>query len=267
MATMTSSRAGLVLTAALALGLGLGERASAQPVNDPIGAVLAASPPSPAAQPAASEDEEKAEDSGVPPPSAPAPTAGPTVVRPAAPAYTPYAPAPSGSVYAPPSQPRPYSSLYASPPPTYSRPPPVSVTAPVQLDETGRTPDRPLNAYDMSYDARLRASMVSAQGMLGPLDGGWTLSAPGRGDLYAFELVDKGGPLEGAWRDLRRTGALNASGFLEDVQRVDTTLTLQFSPREGGARTAATLTYQPDGRWTGEMVDAGGRHSVILKRN
>jgi hypothetical protein len=100
--------------------------------------------------------------------------------------------------------------------------------------------------------------------MLGPLDGSWRLNVEGAGDLYALELVDRGGPVEGAWRDLRRAG-LNASGFVDDIQRLGSTLTVRFQAPAGVAE--ATLSAQADGRWTGEIVDGDRRRPATLRRN
>jgi hypothetical protein len=113
----------------------------------------------------------------------------------------------------------------------------------------------------VAYDSRIRASMVSAQGFQGPLDGGWTLMSP-QGPLYAFQLVDRGtGAVEGAWRDLRRPGALDASGFVDTVERLGGEVVLRF---DGGR--VATLRSGGDGRWTGELDEAGGRRAVTLAR-
>lgn len=114
----------------------------------------------------------------------------------------------------------------------------------------------------VAYDSRLRASMVSAQGFQGPLDGGWTLMSP-EGPLYAFQLVDRGtGAVEGAWRDLRRPGALDASGFVDTVEQLGGEVVLRFD----GSR-IATLRSGGDGRWAGELAEPdGGRRAVSLSR-
>ena len=63
------------------------------------------------------------------------------------------------------------------------------------------------------------------------MDGSWMLAAAGQ-PLYAFQLTDRNGAVEGAWRDLRRAGALDASGFFEVVERTGGGLTFRF---DGGA--------------------------------
>ena len=107
-------------------------------------------------------------------------------------------------------------------------------------------------AADLAYDARLRASAAAAERFQGPLDGGWILAAGG-GDLYAFQLVDKGDRLDGAWRDLRRPGDPAASGFLDEIRRTADGLTLRFTP-PGEAPVTVALGPELGGR-----AEQGGR--------
>src|SRR5258707_4414841 len=93
------------------------------------------------------------------------------------------------------------------------------IGGPVLLDETGRTSDARPTARDLAYDSRIRSSFASAEGFQGPLDGRWTLSAAGSGDLYSLQLVDRRNRLEGAWLDLRRKGSMGSSGLVDDIQR------------------------------------------------
>lgn len=146
-------------------------------------------------------------------------------------------------------------------PPTPAPPPRPRLTTPSHVDEVGKTPDSPPTPRDLAYESRVRASFASAQGFQGPLDGGWTLSGDG-GDLYAFKLVDKGaGRVEGAWRDLRRPGAPAASGFVDEIERVGSEITLRFGPG-----VVADLTSGGDGRWTGQLTENGARRTVSLRR-
>lgn len=169
---------------------------------------------------------------------------------------TPAAPEPEPTV-ALPSGPQPYM-----PPP--ARP---QLTAPVYVGEVGRTPDAPPTVRDLAYESRMRSSFASAQGFQGPLDGSWTLAAAGGGDLYALELRDRGaGVVEGAWRDLRRAGALGASGFVDEISRAGQELTLRFQPSPDAPTVTATLRGGHDGRWTGELVEQGARLPVSLRR-
>lgn len=133
----------------------------------------------------------------------------------------------------------------------------------------GPVPPPTVGARDLAYDTRLRASFASAQGFQGPLDGGWTLSIPaddGGGDLYALQLVDRADRLEGVWRDLRRQGALNASGLIDDLQRQGRELTLRFTPAPGAPAVVATLHGGADGRWAGELAEGEDRRPLVLRR-
>jgi hypothetical protein len=153
-----------------------------------------------------------------------------------------------------------------------SAPPPSTTVrstggTPVNIDQRDRTPEGPLNPRELDYEQRLRASYASAQGLQGPLDGSWTLAVDGD-DLYSLELVERSsGVLEGAWRDVRRVGAVNASGFVEDIQRYGGQLTLRFRPDLRDDPFAITLVAGADGRWTGELVRGRDRKSVTLRRN
>ena len=150
----------------------------------------------------------------------------------------------------------PIDEVLRRPPP----PEPQSVGEPVFVDQTGRTPDRPPSVADQAYDSRIRASSASAQVYQGALDGGWTLASADGGDLYAFQLSDRGnGAVEGAWRDLRKPGALSASGFVDQIERVGGEIVLRFG--------AAAVTLQAaEGRWNGELVEGQHKRPVILRR-
>lgn len=226
------------------LALAAASAAQAQDVVDPIGSILD------------QVDEETAETLGAPPPAAPAPEPAPAF---------PYSPAP-----APPPAERPavvsLPPAYAPPPPPVSRRP--RLTAPVTVDEYDKTPEAPLNAVELGYESRLRSSFASAQGMQGPMDGAWVLRTRSGETLYSFLLVDKGGgTLEGAWRDPRRRGSPDASGFLVDIQRVGSQVTASFYPRPGAG--VATLTLNPvsGGEWSGDLLEGRDRTAVTLRRN
>ena len=230
------------------LALAAASAAQAQDVVDPIGSILD------------QVDEETAETLGAPPPAAPAPEPAPA----AAPAF-PYSPAP-----APPPAERP---AVVSLPPAYAPPPPPAsrrplLTAPVTVDEYDKTPEAPLNAVELGYESRLRSSFASAQGMQGPMDGAWVLRTRSGETLYSFLLVDKGGgTLEGAWRDPRRRGSPDASGFLVDIQRVGSQVTASFYPRPGAG--VATLMLNPvsGAEWSGDLLEGRDRTAVTLRRN
>lgn len=167
-----------------------------------------------------------------------------------------------------PSGPR--SSEPASPPVSYAPIPYASRLrtqrdAPVYIGETGKTPDGPPAVRDMTYDGRIRASFAAAEGFQGPLDGGWTLAGADGQGLYALQLVDKTDRLEGVWRDLRRKGALNASGLVDDIQRLRGELTLRFAAEPGKPVTVATLHAGTDG-WIGDLAEGGQSRKVTLRR-
>jgi hypothetical protein len=145
--------------------------------------------------------------------------------------------------------------------PTTRRPVPRAPTLsrPVRIEETGKGPDGPPTPADVAYDSRLRASMASAQGFQGPMDGGWTLLEGDR-ELYVLQLTDRNGAVEGAWRDLRRPGALDASGFVDGAERAGDDLTIRFA---GGA---VAVLRGGDGRWSGELTEAGAKRPVTLRR-
>ncbi|MFC3079338.1 hypothetical protein ACFODL_14665 [Phenylobacterium terrae] len=152
--------------------------------------------------------------------------------------------------------------------PSYERPVFPEWATPVFIDQPGRTPDAPASYIDKAYEARLRASFQSAQGLKGPLEGGWTLADSGGGRLYDLQLVDStGGTVDGAWRDLRRPGAIDASGLIVGASRIGNQLTLRFYPQGYGEPVIATLTATADGRWSGELTEKGQRRTVYLQRN
>ncbi len=142
-----------------------------------------------------------------------------------------------------------------------------AASAPVHIDETGRTPDAPPTPSDLNYESRLRATYNAAQMMQGPLDGGWILRAGG--DVaYDLQLVDKGrGSLEGAWRDPRRRGGLDSSGFIDEIRNDAGRLILRFRPKRNSPETVeGTFEVGEQGQWSGEVVDRGSRYPATLSR-
>lgn len=129
---------------------------------------------------------------------------------------------------------------------------------PVFVHEAGRTPDGPGTEADLAYDSRLRMSASAARSFEGPLEGGWTLAAGGS-DLFALQLVDRAGFVEGAWRDLRRPGALDASGFIDAAERNGGDLTFRFA--------GAVLVLHPaEAGWAGQLTEAGHTTTARLTR-
>ncbi|MES2341091.1 MAG: hypothetical protein V4597_05395 [Pseudomonadota bacterium] len=249
---------------------------------DPIGALLEQAqtppPPEPVAPPPV-----QAPAVETPPASPPPSSSAPVSTAPPPAAYTP----PPSAYTPPPAYNRPPVQAplpYVNPPPTYTPPtytpptympptytPPASrrprLTAPVHIDEIGKTPEGPPTATDLNYEARMRSSFNSAQGMQGPLDGAWTLRSGGS-ELYDLQLVDTGsGSLEGAWRDPRRRGAVDASGFIDSISRVGGQLTIRLTPRPGAAPSIIMLSADVNGSWSGELNERGEHRSVTLRRN
>jgi hypothetical protein len=158
-----------------------------------------------------------------------------------------------------PPEPEPQIALPAAPQPYAVRRP--QLTSPVFLDETGKTPDAPPTVRDLAYESRLRASFASAQGFQGPLDGAWTLSTSDGAGLYSLKLVDRGtGVVEGAWRDLRRPGAISASGFVDEIRQEGGRLTLRFAGASG------TFTGGYGSAWQGQLEEGGRRVQVSLRK-
>lgn len=133
------------------------------------------------------------------------------------------------------------------------------LTEPVFIDEVGKSPDGPPSAADQAYDARLRSSAAMVRSFQGPMEGGWTLSAGGR-DVYALQLIDRGGWVDGAWRDLRRPGARDASGFIEGVRPSGGGVTFQL------AAGAVAVLRASQGRWTGQLTEGGRTEAATLVR-
>jgi hypothetical protein len=144
--------------------------------------------------------------------------------------------------------------------------PPSVVVAPGRpgphVEDPGKLPETPPTVPDVAYDARVRSSAASAEMFQGVLDGGWTLSADGKGDLYAFELVDKHDTVEGAWRDLRRTSEPAASGVLREVQRLPSGLAIGFAP---AGQTPVNVTL--DGHLRGQLQQGRTRMAVTLRKD
>ena len=116
-----------------------------------------------------------------------------------------------------------------------------------------------------AYSARVRQSYAAAEAFRGRLDGAWTLSGGG-GDLLRFQLTDKGdGRVEGAWRDLKRTGALEASGFVDEVTLAWPKLNMRFKA-SATPEIRIGLQATADGRWTGKLWRGDEVFDVVLRK-
>jgi hypothetical protein len=119
-----------------------------------------------------------------------------------------------------------------------------------------------------AYDLRVKGSIVAAQGLQGPLDGGWAIEGPDGATLYALQIVDKVGGydgLEGAWRDPRRPGTVGSTGLIDFVDRSDNGFLARFSPRAGQLATL-DLTPRGDGSWSGKLNENGVETLVTARR-
>ena len=202
------------------------------PANDPIGDAIAASLP-----PDQTTDAE-----------ADAPTTAP--------------PIPVAPQAVPPDRPLTYRPLVITP----SRRP--NLDRPVMIDETGKSPDGPPTATDLGYEGRIRASVASAQGLQGPLDGGWTVRSTYGVAVLSLQLVDRGngyGQLEGAWRTL--DGPVSKVGLIDSLNRQPAVLTIRITKAPGKPTVVLSLTPAADGGWTGEILDEWGVHQVTMRRN
>ena len=141
------------------------------------------------------------------------------------------------------------------------------VPAPHIDDRTQRLPGQPSD-YDAMLDARIRASVAAAQAYQGPLDGSWTLyDGQGHG-VFAFQLVDppRGGPLEGAWRDVRKPKGVAAWGLVDQLTRDGVALAFTFPETPGAPPISITLQSDATGAWSGQMTENGATQPVTLKR-
>ena len=119
-----------------------------------------------------------------------------------------------------------------------------------------------------AYDLRIKGSILAAQGLQGPLDGGWSIEGTDGAALYRLQIVDKvggGDALEGAWRDPRRTGAVGSTGLIDFLDRSDSGFLARFSPRAGRLATL-DLTPRGDGSWTGKLNENGTETPVTARR-
>ena len=178
--------------------------------------------------------------------------------------------APAAAPVAPPVQATPAPAAPAvQPAPT---PPPASPALP--SDEDGPPAS---NAQAGVGESQIRASYQNAEATRGALDGRWRLAGADGQVIYVFQFSDSGGApdprattprspqVEGAWQDLRRPNALNATGMFETVRHDGAKLAIVLD--EGDPPRTETITLQPTGSaWTGEFVDGPTRTNVTMTR-
>jgi hypothetical protein len=180
--------------------------------------------------------------------------------------------APPLTSVAPPVQVAPVPPTPAAQP---ASPPPASpAPAAASSDEDGPPAS---NAQAGVGESQIRASFQMAEATRGALDGRWRLAGADGGALYLFQFSDSGGApdprattpmapqVEGAWQDLRRPNALNATGMFETVRRDGSRLSIVLD--EGDPPRTETITLQPVGSaWSGEFVDGAARTPVTMTR-
>ncbi len=118
------------------------------------------------------------------------------------------------------------------------------------------------------YELRVKGSIIAAQGLQGPLDGGWKIVGPDNAVLYVLQIVDAAGgskPLEGAWRNMQKTGSVGSTGLIDSLQRSDQDLVVRFSPRADQAL-VLTLRQIDEARWSGELKDGAATLAVVAER-
>lgn len=187
-----------------------------------------------------------------------APPTEPTVAPPA-PVYTPPVPPPG---------PRPFEMPAAVPiEPVPYAPQVVLPTEPVSLDGYRRQYEPPPDVIELRYARGVEETADRAQDRFGPLDGLWRVTMDGGAPLLMLALHDPGAfdsEIEGAWRDLRRRGAVGASGVLVSCTRDGGALTIMYY--EPGATEPSTLRLfrEPDERWRGVLQTRAGASVPVL---
>ena len=159
------------------------------------------------------------------------------------------------------------SSYQPSAPLAYSPAPAVTPRAAVTVEKYAGEYEGPADEQQRYYVNGVQGKFETEQAMMGALDGEWTVTAKSGGPLFTMILNDGGeaSPVEGAWRDLRAAHP-SSMGVIDTVDRGAINLKISFHSG-GGDRlepTVLTLTQQADGRWTGEMNDAGSTQPVVM---
>ena len=145
---------------------------------------------------------------------------------------------------------------------------PIPGRDPDEIDPNRAIPQGGYVPQAEAYDLRVKGSILAAQGLQGPLDGGWSIDGPDGATLYRLQLVDKVGGydgLEGAWRDVRRPGTVGSTGLIDFVDRAYGGFLVRFSPRPGQLATL-DLTPRGDGSWSGTLNENGVETLVVARR-
>ena len=168
----------------------------------------------------------------------------------ASPAQAPPTPAPT------PDQPSPAPM---PPQPDGQTEEPQAVQAPDSLGEGA--------AAQEAWEQRLHAAYDNAEARQGPLDGRWKINGQDGDELFVLVLSDpEAGNLVGAWRDLRRGGGADGSGYLSMIERTADGIYVRFIEPGQGVDTVIELRLTADGSWGGELTESGAVRSVVMKR-
>jgi hypothetical protein len=180
--------------------------------------------------------------------------------------------APPLTAVAPPVQAAPVPSAPTTQPAPTPTPPPAPPALPSEEDGPPAS-----NAQAGVGETQIRASYQVAEATRGALDGRWRLAGADGQVIYVFQFSDSGGApdarattpmspqVEGAWQDLRRPNALNATGMFETVRHDGAKLAIVLD--EGDPPHTETITLQPMGStWTGEFIDGAARTPVTMTR-
>ncbi|NGM50046.1 hypothetical protein G5B46_10545 [Caulobacter sp. 602-2] len=142
---------------------------------------------------------------------------------------------------------------------------PTILPIPAPETSTPAAPGAPMSV-EQAYELRVKGSIAAAQGLQGPLDGGWVLRGAGGVALYSLQIADPAGgygPVEGAWRDLRRPGAVGSTGLIDSIERTyDGGAAVRFMARPGVGSTLA-LSVGPDGAWSGRLTEDGAAPATV----
>lgn len=145
---------------------------------------------------------------------------------------------------------------------------PIPPRDPDEVDPDHAIPQGAYIPLAEAYDLRVKGSILAAQGLQGPLDGGWAIQGPDGTTLFRLQLVDKVGGLdglEGAWRDTRRPGTVGSTGLLDFVDRSYGGFLVRFSPKPGHLATL-DLTARGDGSFSGKLNENGVETPVTARR-
>ena len=179
-------------------------------------------------------------------------------------AFQPTDAAPPATAAPPPAAPS--AQAPAVPPP--STPPAPAGQRPPRLDDRTVAPDGAPRDADVNYQNKVLNNFQATQGRQGPYDGRWTISGSA-GDMFVLQLTDPGqdGKIEGAWRDLRRTGG-GRSGLIDSIVRDGDMVTVRFVEEAGAQPVEVKLRSSQPGGWLGEASTVeGGRQSIVMHRS